>query len=116
MADKKITDNKIYPVFYLLKLFSLTELLINRGTWIAMAYFTYLSIKEIAGKNTTTSLSFVIRHLVEFKKGCLILGFFAILCCIWALRERKLRKRQIKKLQGHNKELELRMQERGSTA
>ena len=66
-------------------------------------------MKELSGKVTLTSLSFAVRHIVEFKKASLFFGFFAVCCCVWAVIERELRKRQIERFHGTIKELELRL-------
>ena len=78
--------------------------LIRWGGIIACFYFLYLIVDSLAGKTTATDIA--LKAITDLKLDRGILYLLAGGTTIWAVRERKLRKKNTKHISEHIKELE----------
>ena len=83
------------------QVFRSVNLLIRAGMWVALGYFTYLSIDALAGRDTTVWASL---SLVKSVRG--LPWVTTVIFFIWAMGERRLRRKNISSMQGHTTELE----------
>lgn len=70
----------------------------------AWAYFAYLAISNLAGQNTSVVVNLALKAIVEGRFLIATGGMAAL--GVWAVTERKLRKRQIVRWHSRIKELE----------
>ncbi|MCB1985558.1 MAG: hypothetical protein H6936_09120 [Burkholderiales bacterium] len=86
------------------KAFDLVNRLVSAIIYISLGYFAYLSIESLAGKTTLTNIFVSYFSAKESDYG--LPWVFAFFMFIWAILERKLRKKKTNSLQGRIKELE----------
>lgn len=77
------------------------------GTWVVIAYFAEQVLMSFAGKDTHANIGLSV--LAEFDKFRVIPWVVAVLCVIYASRERKERLRKTEKLSSRIKDLETRL-------
>lgn len=91
-------------LFELTQKFGLFNRIVSAIIYITFFYFTYLSIDAIAGKTTIANV--FLSYLISKESNFGFPWFLAGVTSIWALLERRLRKRKIEQMQNHIKELE----------
>lgn len=116
MIDKNgpSEDEQAVRFMVISKILDLAGQIVNGAIWIALAYIGYLAIDSLAGKTTVANI--VLKYLTaeesDYGFPWILVGAFAI----WAVLERRLRKRKIESLQGHIRELEKRLDPNRTTS
>ena len=81
--------------------------LIRWGGIIICFYFLYLMVDSLAGKTTATDIA--LKAITDLKLDRGVLYLLTGGTTLWAIRERRLRKRNTKHIAAHTKELEKRI-------
>ena len=90
---------------YIAQWFRTIRHLITASAYAAIGYFLYLSVDSLAGK--ATQLTGAPAYVVS--AGKVLPWVFAALCLLWAVGERRLRRRKTKSLADRIKSLERRV-------
>jgi len=87
--------------------FDLAGQVVNGAIWLGLAYIGYRAIDTLAGKTTIANivLSYLTAEESDYGLPWVLAGAFAI----WAVLERRLRKRKTESMQDHIKSLETRL-------
>lgn len=78
--------------------------LIRWGGIIICFYFLYLMVDSLAGKTTATDIA--LKAITDLKFDRVVLYLLAGGTTVWAIRERKLRKKNTRHIAAYTKELE----------
>ena len=100
-------DERAIRFMVISNIFDLAKRVVNGGIWIALAYIGYLAIDSLAGKTTIANI--VLKYLTAEQSDYGVPWILAGACAVWAVLERKLRKRKTESLQGRIKHLEERL-------
>lgn len=98
-------DRAAERFFVITKIFSLIEKALKYGSIIACSYIGYLTIGELAGRETDATLALFL-DLATKEKKTLLPWVLVLACAIWAYVERDLRLRKIAYFHDQNKKLE----------
>lgn len=100
---KKI-DGTHLKFFIIQKIFDLLGRLLSVTLYLGLAYFSYLSIIELAGKTTITNM--VVGYFTAKESDYGIPWLLALFCLLWGYLERRERRRKTEELHKYNKKLE----------
>lgn len=111
-----------YKFYLTAKVFDFLHRIAGVVLYLGLAYFSYLSVVELAGK--VTIANFFLQYIADSKesRGWLwvviraLPWVLAISCTAWAMLERYLRKKTVESMQGRIKQLELRLDPGRSTS
>jgi hypothetical protein len=79
---------------------------IKGGCWVAVAYYGFEAIKQLAGESTRVDVALSLFLSAAAKLEVAILVSLAGAACAWGFLERTLRHRKVEKLQGRIRKLE----------
>jgi len=92
-------------VFYTLQnTFDLLGKIVGLILYLGLAYLGYLSIEAIAGKTTITNI--IVGYFTSKESDYGLPWIVSIVAILWAISERKEKKRKTEKLQEHIRNLE----------
>lgn len=100
-------DGKHISFLFIVKFFDLLNLLISATVKISLFYFAYLSIDALAGKTTLANI--VLSYLTSNESDYGVPWILSSVFFIWAILERKERRRKTEELHKHNRALESRI-------
>ncbi|QOJ19983.1 MAG: hypothetical protein HRU77_04295 [Gammaproteobacteria bacterium] len=98
-------DGTDFRFFLTLKIFDLLPVIFNAIVKITLGYFCYLSIDALAGKTTITNV--VLSYLKAKESDFGMPWILAFIFFLWAIFERKERRRKTEQLHKHNRKLEM---------
>lgn len=105
MIEKDQTEFKF---LLLSKSFALLGELVKAATLMFCVYCVYLSIVELAGKETNANLALLLDYAAKEKESSLP-WFLVFLFGAWGYGERRLRKKKVEFFHQRNKKLEMRL-------
>jgi len=107
-------DERAIRFMVISKVFDLARQIVNGVIYVSLAYISYLAIEALAGKTTIANI--VLKYLTAEESDYGVPWILAGACTIWAILERRLRKRKTEALQGRIRELETRLDSNRTTS
>ncbi len=101
------SENSSIAFLFVYRIFNLLDKLVVATIYLGCAYFAYLSIESLSGKTTLTNIA--LSYLAAKESDYGLPWILAFVFFIWAILERKERKRKVESLHKYNRELEARI-------
>ena len=105
--DKPKVDERDTRFLCMARGFDLAGQIVAGIIWLGLAYIGYLAIDSLAGKTTIANI--LLGYFTSKESDFGLPWILAVVFAIWAILERRLRKRKTESMQSHIRELEQRL-------